>query len=848
MTEDQEKLTGFISYEKYYIPETSQVKSVYDELSEHYEAAVQKVNENPQSKTLKLEALIKRQEIKKALERFDISGAFSEEEFHTDFGEYAQQRKSYETNEDGSLPEAAEDGKYTFLGVTLSNLAAVNSLGGHNTGDMALVEAVKTMESRLTAAGMDISHFKIYRRRSSDFVVRIDKANMSAEEFKHKEQAIITSMLPARLKTGDGVEAAYAGIRPRLVITEFDRSQAVDIFNTVQAGLKVKGKDILDFSTERDFSKFVSGLTVDVLEMRREKEFLYSLVEDMTNQLQANGPSDNLEKYYTLYVQRFFLNSNYKEFNDFVSSGKESTQEFYNKLRRELSDFCSRQAVERVLNDRQDKEAVARFLTRVALENLHGETLEIAESAIIESIKSPEPKSLPETTASKKDVLFNSSAKDISYEQMDTIYKTEGKKRLRELEKSFSDIDLILGDEELTAAEIISLQNSFTNLERLMEEYEFVNPQENIKLGEETINLTELLTGGPPWAKEVLDLTAKYYKEVVETTYMKHERLTGLNKREVFYREMDTRVYYALQNGKNMSFIFCDLSYLRYINDSGSRKIGDLAIEVTAASMEVGMAELLKQYPELDYVLSRYGGDEYTAIVDAEEKDMEAAMQQFEQAFTNHVTAYKLPKVEASKRGFMAQELRVNTGWCTLDVGIDALRRMSTNEDIFNEEDRLAIQETLRKYDAGALTTSTEQERANLMFFSRLLGRTMMRVSDRLMEYRKSRDRVGYIYGMYKRLKDNNVPESDESWETFRSILSYSQKALNDKGERDFEFVYNQAQGMNLSENPDDLETEKAMLMEYFSPETAVYTQERFQEEAVNEVIAGYIRGGRIRS
>ena len=88
----------------------------------------------------------------------------------------------------------------------------------------------------------------------------------------------------------------------------------------------------------------------------------------------------------------------------------------------------------------------------------------------------------------------------------------------------------------------------------------------------------------------------------------KSDPLTGLAVRRVLDRRLLTSYARALDEGGSMAVVMCDLDHFKEINDSLGHDAGDRAL--------AAVAEILRQFEGPKALCSRYGGEEFTILME----------------------------------------------------------------------------------------------------------------------------------------------------------------------------------------------------------------------------------------
>ncbi|MBP7928122.1 diguanylate cyclase, partial [Patescibacteria group bacterium] len=740
-----------------------------------------------------LKVLITRQEFLMDVERFDISGAYGPEEFHADMGSYFGETRSYEQDEQGLLKQDASDDKYTFLAVTFNSLAAANKIQ-YNQGNASLHETVTAMERALVSAGLSVGDFKIYRLKGSDFVIRLEKEKLASgedDDYDDNLKNITHSISTSQTSTGKKISSLYGGVTPKILVTDPNRGDAVNMFNNLQERSQSRGKETVQFDQEYDAQKYLTTLFMDVLEAKREQEFLSSLMDGVIKQARNSVHSANekdaikAKEFYDLFIAKFFSGTEFGNYDVlFPGENVEDLDTYYNELASKLTEVTAMLAAERIFGSREEKSHVTELLTELCYQKLGGSSEEkvkkVIESDLITYIES-------QGQASTKFELFpDSDAKEVPLTEIARRFQTVQKFHNELLNQSFIWVNSIISDGVVSQDERATLQEAIGQISKYLDESGSYYLDSKVAVGSETYDLQEVLTQNvQDWSAEKISLVSDLLGLVVKTHELKFDKLTGLPKKETFYRETDDMVFDALMEGKNLTFAFGDLAYLRYINDHGGRLTGNNALNVTAASFEWAAQMLEGNHEDIDYFLSRLGGDEFTALIEASVPNMSGIEAQFAEAFLDMSGKVKLP---ASKEtiSYMPNTLNLNLGFCSLDWGLRGIEGLLAAE-AFGPEDSQVLQNVLEKRASGEIASVKPAE---LAYFSKILLRTMSRVAEKSMEISKAKQRALYLYGMYERLQEAEISQNTLEYITFNTIFTYSQKAMKDVRLEDFNLLY----------------------------------------------------------
>lgn len=86
-----------------------------------------------------------------------------------------------------------------------------------------------------------------------------------------------------------------------------------------------------------------------------------------------------------------------------------------------------------------------------------------------------------------------------------------------------------------------------------------------------------------------------------------YDELTGLPNRWFLREKLDQAIARTRERGSQMAFLFLDLDRFKHINDSLGHPIGDRLLQV--------VAQRLKQHAQQDWILGRFGGDEFVLVL-----------------------------------------------------------------------------------------------------------------------------------------------------------------------------------------------------------------------------------------
>jgi diguanylate cyclase (GGDEF)-like protein/PAS domain S-box-containing protein len=86
-----------------------------------------------------------------------------------------------------------------------------------------------------------------------------------------------------------------------------------------------------------------------------------------------------------------------------------------------------------------------------------------------------------------------------------------------------------------------------------------------------------------------------------------HDQLTDLANRRLFHKELDRAISRAQRHGCAVALVYMDLNGFKQINDTLGHHAGDTVLRTLAERMTAAVRE--------DELISRYGGDEFVALL-----------------------------------------------------------------------------------------------------------------------------------------------------------------------------------------------------------------------------------------
>ncbi len=86
-----------------------------------------------------------------------------------------------------------------------------------------------------------------------------------------------------------------------------------------------------------------------------------------------------------------------------------------------------------------------------------------------------------------------------------------------------------------------------------------------------------------------------------------HDQLTDLANRRLFHKELDRAISRAQRHGAAVALVYMDLDGFKQINDTLGHQAGDMVLRTLAERLTAAIRE--------DELISRYGGDEFVALL-----------------------------------------------------------------------------------------------------------------------------------------------------------------------------------------------------------------------------------------
>lgn len=109
------------------------------------------------------------------------------------------------------------------------------------------------------------------------------------------------------------------------------------------------------------------------------------------------------------------------------------------------------------------------------------------------------------------------------------------------------------------------------------------------------------------------DISAQKAFERELTYQAQHDTLTGLYNRNYFQRELERALSRVSRHGNSCALLYLDLDQFKYVNDTQGHAAGDRLL--------LECSELLKEHTRDTDLLARFGGDEFTVLLDDVEQE-----------------------------------------------------------------------------------------------------------------------------------------------------------------------------------------------------------------------------------
>jgi diguanylate cyclase (GGDEF)-like protein len=185
----------------------------------------------------------------------------------------------------------------------------------------------------------------------------------------------------------------------------------------------------------------------------------------------------------------------------------------------------------------------------------------------------------------------------------------------------------------------------------------------------------------------IFDITDRKKSEDKLRYQALHDSITDLGNRNFLYQELEKYLVKAKKKNQQVAVLFIDLDRFKNINDTLSHSIGDKLLQKLAS-------RLVSKLPS-DYILTRWGGDEFVLVVPDLKK-------------RNHAEQIAQRILDSLKEPFFLGDTRI---YISTSIGISIYPQ--DGED----------QETLIKNADAALYRAKEQGKNNFQFYSYFLQR-----------------------------------------------------------------------------------------------------------------------------
>ncbi|MFC1702888.1 GGDEF domain-containing protein [Patescibacteria group bacterium] len=250
----------------------------------------------------------------------------------------------------------------------------------------------------------------------------------------------------------------------------------------------------------------------------------------------------------------------------------------------------------------------------------------------------------------------------------------------------------------------------------------------------------EIRKSGDPQEAEIAELG-------VQIEDARRDRGTGLLERGEYYKQLEQHFEDDPEGEKEKSVLFIDMGFLKYFDKKGGGDVGDAALKMGAELMK----NALNGVPDAEGnviegtatkgEVFRYGGDEFTVIIDGGPEEVQKFKQTLELLKQE---AGKIPTgKQGTNEGYHPTELVFNYGSADTKL-VDELMESFVESGAYSEKD-LSDPERLKNIKAELMTLvadkGIEQEKA--------VGRFMMLVEGlRGEDYKKSSMRKEQIDNM----------------------------------------------------------------------------------------------------
>lgn len=110
--------------------------------------------------------------------------------------------------------------------------------------------------------------------------------------------------------------------------------------------------------------------------------------------------------------------------------------------------------------------------------------------------------------------------------------------------------------------------------------------------------------GQKAYAHIIQDITEKKQREQKLTAEAYHDSLTGIGNRYFLIEQMEK----LLNSKRQLTFCYCDLDHLKYVNDTYGHLEGDWYI--------CHFVHTMKKFIRKEDILARIGGDEFCLVLE----------------------------------------------------------------------------------------------------------------------------------------------------------------------------------------------------------------------------------------
>lgn len=172
------------------------------------------------------------------------------------------------------------------------------------------------------------------------------------------------------------------------------------------------------------------------------------------------------------------------------------------------------------------------------------------------------------------------------------------------------------------------------------------------------------------------------------------DHLTNLPNRKAFWATLKKTIVEAIQNNKQFSLVYLDLDHFQHINVDAGHNAGDLLLNTVAARL----SKIIKYS---DYI-AHLGGDEYAAIIKAENHDCDAltVAKRLLTAISKPVCLGDDPIIVTASAGIAAfpeDSMAANELLSKADLAMSHAKSNGRNQaHLFNENIELAALDNLR--------------------------------------------------------------------------------------------------------------------------------------------------------